>query len=42
VVLPLFIRRGVSFYPALGLSCACTVLGYIAMSLALQRFGVKV
>ena len=42
VVLPLLIRRGVSFYPALGLSCACTVLGYIAMSLALQRFGVKV
>jgi len=40
IVLPVLIRRGMEFYPALGISCACTVVGYLAMSFAMQRFGL--
>jgi hypothetical protein len=42
LVLPVLIRRGVAFYPALMLASACTVIGYVVMSLSLHRFGVKV
>jgi F0F1-type ATP synthase assembly protein I len=42
IVLPLLIRRGMSFYPALGIACACTVIGYALMSFVLHRFGVKI
>jgi hypothetical protein len=41
VALPLLIRRGMSFYPALLLSAACTVAGYGLTSLALHRFGFR-
>jgi uncharacterized membrane protein (GlpM family) len=41
IALPLLVRRGMSFYPALALSAAFTVAGYAVMSLALQRFGVR-
>lgn len=42
IVLPLLIRRGLGFYPALAISAACTVLGYATTYLALHRFGPKV
>jgi hypothetical protein len=42
LVLPVLIRRGVAFYPALTLASACTAIGYVVMSLSLHRFGVKV
>jgi hypothetical protein len=41
IVLPLLVRRGMSFYPALALSAACTVAGYAVMSLTLHRFGIR-
>jgi uncharacterized membrane protein (GlpM family) len=39
VTLPWFIRRGLSFYPALGLAIGCTTLGYGVMSVLLRRLG---
>jgi hypothetical protein len=41
VVLPVLIRRGISFYPALAISAACTVVGYALVSLALHRSALK-
>jgi hypothetical protein len=41
IVLPLLIRRGMHFYPALGISAACTIAGYGVMTLVLQRFALK-
>ena len=41
VALPLLLRRGVSFYPALSLSAACTIAGYFVMFLVMQRAGVR-
>jgi hypothetical protein len=41
VALPLLLRRGVSFYPALSLSAACTIAGYFIMFLVMQRAGVR-
>lgn len=42
LVLPVLIRRGVSFYPALALASACTVVGYAVMSLTIQRFDLRI
>jgi hypothetical protein len=41
IALPVLIRRGVSFYPALLLSAACTVIGYGVTSLALRHFSAR-
>jgi F0F1-type ATP synthase assembly protein I len=38
ITLPILIRRGVSFFPALALASSCTVIGYAVMSLLLHRF----
>ena len=42
VSLPILIRRGLSFYPALVAASLCTALAYALMSLTLRRFGLKV
>jgi hypothetical protein len=42
VSLPMLIRRGVSFYPALVAASVCTAIGYLLMTLTLRRFGLKV
>ena len=42
ILLPIFLRRGVGFYAALGLSCAGTALAYLITSFVMHRFGVKV
>lgn len=41
IALPLLIRRGMNFYPALAISAGCTVAGYALMTLAMQRFALK-
>ena len=40
VALPLLLRRGMSYWPALGLTCAATAAGYGVYAAVLRRFGV--
>ncbi len=40
LVLPMLLRGGMAFWPALGLSCLLTLSLYAAMVWALGRFGV--
>ena len=42
IVLPVLIRRGMHFYPALGVACGATALGDAVTSVVLHRYGVKV
>jgi F0F1-type ATP synthase assembly protein I len=42
IVLPLLLKRGVTFYPALGAAALCTALGYLAMSMLVGRVGVQI
>ena len=39
LVLPLLLKQGYAFWPALGLSSAATVAAYGAMAFGLSRFG---
>lgn len=41
-VLPILMRRGVAFYPALGIGAGCTALAYGATVLLVRRFGVSI
>lgn len=41
LVMPLLLRSGVSFYGALALSCAMTLVLYAAMTWLLKLFGVE-
>jgi hypothetical protein len=41
LVLPMLIRRGMSFYAALGTAAGCTVVAYFLVSLLMQRFAAK-
>lgn len=41
LVIPLLLRRGMAFWPALGLGCALTILLYLAMTAALARSGIR-
>lgn len=41
LVLPALLRSGIQFYVALALSCALTVLLYLAMIWVLKRFGLS-
>jgi hypothetical protein len=41
IVLPLLVRRGMTFYPALAISAVCTIVGYAFVTLVLQRFALK-
>ena len=40
IALPALLKRGWSYWPALGASCAATAAGYAAYAAALARFGV--
>ncbi|MBD8872669.1 DUF3147 family protein [Rhodanobacter sp. DHB23] len=42
LILPALLRNGVSFWPALGLSCLVTVGVYFALTWVLGRFGVRI
>jgi hypothetical protein len=41
LLIPLLLRRGVDFWPALLLGCILTVLLYTAMTAVLSRFGIN-
>ena len=41
LVLPVLLRSGTGFWPALGLSCLLTMVLYAAMVWALGRFGIS-
>ena len=41
LVIPILLRRGLPFWPALGLGCGLTILLYLAMTAALARYGVR-
>jgi hypothetical protein len=41
LVLPALLRHGTGFWPALGVSCALTVMLYFVMVAALTRFGIR-
>jgi hypothetical protein len=41
LILPALLRRGVAFWPALGLSCAVVAGVYFAMTWVLGRLGVR-
>jgi hypothetical protein len=42
IALPLLLKRGVAFYPALCGAALCTALGYVAMSMLVRRIGVQI
>ncbi len=41
LIIPALLRRGMGFWPALGLGCALTILLYFAMVSVAARYGVK-
>jgi hypothetical protein len=42
LLIPLLLRRGVAFWPALVAGCGLTVLLYFATTALLSRFGVRI
>lgn len=42
LVIPLLLRRGVPFWPALGLGCALTIVLYLAMTWLGPRLGLRI
>ena len=42
VLLPILLKRGVNFYPALGIAAACTAVAYLTAAMVVQRFDVKI
>ena len=40
LLIPVLLRHGIGFWPAFAAGCCLTVLLYIAMVLALRRFGI--
>ena len=41
LLIPMLLRRGMAFWPALGLGCALTIGLYLAMTTVGPRFGLK-
>jgi len=41
LLIPLLLRRGVDFWPALAMGCTLTILAYLATVLIAARFGVR-
>lgn len=41
LLIPLLLKRGVGFWPALAAGCVLTVLLYAGMTVVLSRFGVR-
>jgi hypothetical protein len=41
LLIPLLLRRGIDFWPALLAGCVLTVLLYVAMTAILSRFGIN-
>ncbi|BFI94646.1 MAG: hypothetical protein RSP_01560 [Rhodanobacter sp.] len=42
LILPALLKRGIAFWPALGLSCLVVVGVYVALTWVLGRFGVRI
>jgi hypothetical protein len=42
IVLPIFLKRGIDFYPALGLAIVAMLASYGVMILILKKFGVQI
>ena len=41
LVIPVLLKRGMGFYPALACGCALTIVLYMAMTAVAPRFGLK-
>ena len=41
LLIPMLLKRGVGFWPALSAGCALTIALYLAMSVMLARFGYR-
>lgn len=41
LLIPMLLKRGIGFWPALAIGCAMTVLLYLAMTAILTRWGVR-
>jgi hypothetical protein len=41
LLIPLMLKRGIGFWPALAVGCGVTVLLYIVMTALLARFGIR-
>ena len=41
LLIPALLRRGWDFWPALGTGCALTLILYLAMTVILARFGIR-
>ncbi len=42
LIIPALLRRGIAFWPALGIGCAVTILLYLAMVAGAARFGLRI
>jgi hypothetical protein len=42
LLIPLLLKRGIGFWPALGIGCLTTILLYALMVSLLTRFGIRV
>lgn len=42
LLIPMLLRRGVDFWPALGAGCVLTIALYLGMTTALHRFGIDI
>lgn len=42
LVFPILLKRGLSFWPSLGIGCALTMVLYLAMVMVLRKFGVEI
>ena len=42
LIIPALLRRGVTFWPALGIGCAITIVLYLIMIAIAARFGLRI
>ena len=42
LIIPALLRRGIAFWPALGIGCAITVVLYLLMIAIAARFGLRI
>lgn len=42
LIIPALLRRGLTFWPALGIGCAVTILLYLMMIAIAARFGLRI
>ena len=42
LIIPALLRRGIAFWPALGIGCAVTILLYLGMIAIAARFGLRI